>query len=251
MSLPRRAMVLAAGRGRRMRPLSDTTPKPLIEIAGRSPLDRMLDRFAELELVVVNACHLAGRIEEALARRRRPPLLLSREEAALDTGGGVMRALPHLAAGPLSGEAPDREAPDDGRAFAVANGDVLLKEPGQPALQRLAAAWNGAQMDALLLLVPRAGAGGFAGGGDFFLDAGGRPRRRGGRREAPFVYAGMQLVHPRLFVDAPAGAFSFNLLWDRAIGRGRLRGAIHDGGWFTVDRPAAIAAAERWLEEGP
>lgn len=246
MSAPRRAMVLAAGRGRRMRPLSDTTPKPLIEIAGRSPLERMLDRFAELELVVVNACHLAGRIEEALARRRRPPLLLSREEAALDTGGGVMRALPHLAAGRLPGDAPD-----DDRAFAVANGDVLLKEPGRPALQRLAAAWNGAQMDALLLLVPRARAGGFAGGGDFFLDAGGRPARRGGRQKAPFVYAGMQLVHPRLFAAAPAGAFSFNLLWDRAIDRGRLRGAIHDGGWFTVDRPAAIAAAERWLEEEP
>lgn len=245
MSAPRRAMVLAAGRGQRMRPLSDTTPKPLIEIAGRSPLERMLDRFAGLELVVVNACHLAGRIEEALARRRRPPLLLSREEVALDTGGGVGRALPHLAAGRPPGEAPDDEA------FAVANGDVLLKEPGQPALQRLAAAWNGGHMDALLLLVPRARAGGFAGGGDFFLDANGRLARRGARQLAPFVYAGMQLVHPRLFADAPEGAFSFNLLWDRAIARGRLRGAVHDGGWFTVDRPAAIAAAERWLEEGP
>ena len=238
MILPRRAMVLAAGRGRRMRPLSDTLPKPLIEIAGRSPLDRMLDRFAALDLVVVNAWHLAERIERALAGRARPPVLLARERALLDTGGGVRQALPHL----TGGEAEDR-------AFAVANGDVLLKEAGTPALERLAAAWNGAAMDALLLLVPRRRAGGHGGQGDFFLDRDGRLARRGPAAQAPFVYAGMQLVHPRLFAAAPAGAFSFNLLWDRALAGGRLMGAVHDGGWFTVDRPAAIAASERWLQQ--
>ena len=239
MILPRRAMVLAAGRGRRMRPLSDTLPKPLIAIAGRAPLERMLDRFAALELVVVNAWHLAWRIEQALAERHRPPVLLSREGALLDTGGGVRQALPHLAG----------EGGAGGEVFAVANGDVLLKETGTPALERLAAAWDGAAMDALLLLVPRRRAGGFRGSGDFFLGGDGRLARRALAPEAPFVYAGMQLVHPRLFAAAPSGAFSFNLLWDRALSDGRLMGAVHDGGWFTVDHPAAIAAAERWLEE--
>jgi len=228
-------MVLAAGRGERMRPLSDHTPKPLIEIAGRSMLDRMLDRLEDCEKVVVNAWHLADRIEEAVAHRTKPLVVVSREIDLLDTGGGVAAALSHLAPEP----------------FVVAAGDVVVTEGAHPALEILARAWDGSAMDALLLLVPLERAGGFRGAGDFFRDGNGRLQRRGGADRAPYVYGSMQIVHPRLFDNAPAGAFSFNRLWDRAIGDGRLFGAIHEGGWFTIDRPENITAAEAWLEEQP
>ncbi len=235
MIAPRRGMVLAAGRGERMRPLSDRTPKPLIEIAGRSMLDRMLDRFEGLDLVVVNVWHLADLVAEAAARRSRPPVILSREAELLDTGGGALKALPLLGADP----------------FVVANGDVLLSEAGRDALSVLARAWRDEDMEALLLVVPRERAGGFGGAGDFFMEPGGGLTRRGGAARAPFVYASVQIVHPRLFADAPEAPFSFNLLWDRAIATGRLHGVLHRGGWFTVDTPANLAAAERWLAGQP
>jgi MurNAc alpha-1-phosphate uridylyltransferase len=231
MITPRRGMVLAAGRGSRMRPLSDSIPKPLIEIGGRSMLDRMLDRFEHLESVVVNAWHLADQVAAAVARRDRPSLLLSREETLLDTGGGVKKALP------LLGE----------DVFVVANGDVLLHEPHAPALSTLAQNWDATRMDALLLLVPGERAGGFRGAGDFFIEEDGRLERRGAAASAPYVYASLQLVHPRLFAGAPEGAFSFNLLWDRAMTQDRLFGTVHDGDWFTVDTPENIEAAEAWL----
>ena len=214
-----------------MRPLSDRTPKPLVEIAGRSMLDRMLDRFEDFELVAVNARHLADEVAAAAARRTKPPIRLSRETEPLDTGGGVLKALPLLGSGP----------------FVVANGDVLLTEADDGVLSVLAGAWRGEDMDALLLLAPRERAGGFAGAGDFFMAPDGGLARRGDAARAPFVYAGVQIVHPRLFADAPKAPFSFNLSWDRAIAAGRLRGAIHRGGWFTVDTPTSVAAAERWL----
>lgn len=235
MKEPRHGMVLAAGRGKRMRPISDTMPKPLIEIAGRSMLDRMLDRLEGLDRVVVNAWHLPEKIAAAVGARQKPQITLLREEILLDTGGGVANALPHLGPDP----------------FVVANGDVLLHEPRKAALTLLAETWNGAAMDALLLLVAREDAGGFRGAGDFFIDPAGRLARRGNAEHAPYVYASIQLVHPRLFSDSPAGAFSFNLLWDHALKQGRLFGAIHDGGWYTVDTPANIDAAEAWLCENP
>ncbi len=232
MTMPRRGMVLAAGRGQRMRTLSDAIPKPLIELGGRSMLDRMLDRLNELESVVVNAWHLADQIAEALERRHAaPPVQLSREDTLLNTGGGVKHALPLLGK----------------HAFIVANGDVLLQERREPALARLAQSWDDGSMDALLLLVARDRAGGFRGSGDFFMDEAGRLTRRGDAMSAPYVYASLQLVHPRLFKDAPDGAFSFNLLWDRAMAWGRLFGAVLDGDWFTVDTPENIDAAEAWL----
>jgi MurNAc alpha-1-phosphate uridylyltransferase len=233
MKVLRHGMVLAAGRGERMRPISDTIPKPLIEIGGRSMLDRMLDRLGNLDNAVVNAWHLPDQIASAVSKRGTPNITLSREETLLDTGGGVRNALPHLGSD----------------VFAVANGDVLLHEPRKAALTTLAEAWDGDTMDALLLLIAREDAGGFRGAGDFFIDPSGRLRRRGDAASATYVYASLQLVHPRLLSGSPEGAFSFNLLWDRALQQGRLFGAIHDGGWYTVDTPANIEAAEAWLRE--
>lgn len=232
MKAPGRAMVLCAGRGERMRPLSDTCPKPLLEVAGRCLLDRMLDRLAGCELVVVNAWHLAEQVADHLAQRPPPPhVLLLRESVLLDTGGGVVHARAHL------GDAP----------FVVCNGDVLITEGPVPALERLASAWDESSMDVLMLLQPRERAGGFRGKGDFFREADGRLWRDASAPAMPLVYASMQIVHPRLLLGAPDGPFGFNLLWDRAAAQGRLHGIVHDGGWFTVDTPENLEAAPAWL----
>ncbi len=228
----KRAMVLAAGRGVRLKPVTDTTPKPLVEVAGRTLLDRALDRFAAMELVVVNAHHLAGQVAASLQRRAQPPSRLSRETELLDTGLGVKNALGHLGPWP----------------FFISSSDILMTEgPGGDPLQRLAAAWDDDAMDALLLVQPRAKAGGFVAPGDFNLDPEGRPSRRGDAPAADYVYTSTQLVHPRLFADSPDAPFSFNLLWDKAIATRRLFAIVHDGGWFTVDTPENLTAAPDWL----
>jgi MurNAc alpha-1-phosphate uridylyltransferase len=225
-------MVLCAGRGERMRPLSDASPKPLLEVSGASMLDRMLDRLTGCELVVVNGWHLADRIERHLAKRSGAPrTLFLREDMLLDTGGGVANALPHLGAAP----------------FLVCNGDVLITQGEQSPVDRLAAAWDDAAMDALMLLQPRESAGGFRGKGDFFRRDDGSLWRDRDAPAMPLVYASMQIVHPRLLDDAPEGPFGFNLLWDRAMARERLHGIVHDGGWFTVDTPENLASAPDWL----
>lgn len=232
MTTVRRAMVLAAGRGVRLKPLTDMTPKPLVEVAGRTLLDRALDRFAAMELVVVNAHHLADQVAEHLHARAQPPTILSREIELLDTGMGVKNALGDLGSSP----------------FFISSADILITTgaSGDP-VDRLAAAWDGATMDALLLLQPRDIAGGFRSPGDFDLDRDGRPIRRGDAPAADYVYASTQLVHPRLFDGSPDKPFSFNLLWDKAIAAGRLYAIVHDGGWFTVDTPENLAAAPGWL----
>lgn len=230
---PRRAMVLAAGLGLRMREAVPDRPKPLVLVQGRTLLDRALDRMdaAGIELAVVNVHFMAPMIEQALARRTRPGIAISREETLLETGGGVAQALPTLGAEP----------------FFVANADALWLDGATPSLLRLAAAWNDATMDALLLLVQRERASGYEGPGDFFCAADGRISRRGDSAAAPFVYGGVQLVHPRLFAAAPRRAFSFNILWDRALAAGRLAGLVHDGAWFHVGNAEGLAAAERAL----
>ena len=237
MTVPKRAMILAAGRGERMRPMTDHMPKPVIPVAGRSALDRMLDRLAGFERVVINAWHLAEKIEAAVATRREPPVVVVREERVLGTGGGVANALG------LLGDEP----------FLVANGDVFLDEsPGHPVLRTLAGAWDGDSTDALLLLVERERARGYRYAGDFAMTDGNRLFARGGRNSAPYVYASLQIVHPRLLEGAPEGAFSFTVLWDRAARRGRLRGVVWGGGWMTVDTVDNLAAANEWLaNQGP
>lgn len=226
-------MVLAAGLGLRLRPLTDKVPKPLVRVAGRTMLDRVLDHLvvAGVERAVVNSHHLADQIEAHLAARDAPPVVLSHEPELLETGGGIVRALPRL--GP--------------RAFYAANADIIWADGPTPALARLAAAWNDDAMDALLLVHPHGRAVGFDGAGDFFRARSGALRRRGGRSRAPYVFTGVQVLHPRLFDGAPAGAFSMNVLYDRALADGRLFGLVHDGDWFHVGTPAALAEAETIL----
>ena len=231
-SMPRRAMILAAGLGERMRPITDTLPKPLIELRGRTLLDSILDRVeaAGVPEAVVNLHYLGEMIEARLAQRSRPRprVSFSREAARLETGGGVRKALSILGAD----------------AFFVINGDVSWLDGPTPALERLAAAWDGEAMDALLLLHPTAFAVGYAGAGDFVLAPDGRMRRRGEREVAPFVFTGIQILHPRLFEDTPEGAFSLNLIYDKADAAERLWGLRHDGEWFHIGTPEGLRDVE-------
>lgn len=227
----RRAMVLAAGLGQRMRPITDTLPKPLVRIGGKAMLDHMLDRLAEagVEEAVVNVHHLAGQVEAHLVDRTRPRITISDERAELlETGGGVRKALPLLGAAP----------------FFHVNSDALWRETGRPAMKAMAAAWDPDRMDMLLLLADRETSLGFDGAGDFVLADDARVSRRGSAASAPHVYAGVAILKPELFADTPEGPFSLNLLFDRAIARGRLFGERLEGRWLHVGTPDAIAPAE-------
>lgn len=227
---PKRAMVLAAGLGTRMRPLTETLPKPLIEVAGKALIDHALDGLerAGVEEAVVNLHHLGHQVRAHLAGRRCPAIAFSDESAALlDTGGGVAKALERLGPGP----------------FLVVNGDILWLDGAGDTLARLGERWRDAGMDALLLLQPTVGALGYDGQGDYGMDAEGRACRRGEHAIAPFLFAGVQMLHPRLFDGAPEGPFSLNLLWDRAERAGRLYGLRHEGPWAHVGTPEAIAEA--------
>ncbi len=231
-----RAMVLAAGLGTRMRPLTDLTPKPLLRLRGRTLLDRALDRLdaAGAAGVVVNAHHLAPQVTAACEARRAPRCTVVIEDRLLDTGGGVVNALP------LLGDAP----------FAVVNGDSVWLDGPTPALSRLAAAFDPERMDALLLLHRAAQVEGETGRGDFLLDPLGRARRPREREVAPYMFAGVQVAHPRLFRDPPPAPFSNLALWERAAADGRLWALVHDGVWFHLSTPADLALAERRLTEG-
>ena len=230
-------MVLAAGLGTRMGAISDTVPKPLVPVAGKPLIAHALETLgrAGVAEVVVNTHHLAAQIETFLAdhaaRPGAPRIQVSREEERLETGGGVRRALPWLG--------------DD--AFYVVNSDVVLAEGSTPALPRLAAAWDDDAMDALLLLCPLARTLGYEGAGDFFHHEDGRLSRRGKAEAAPFVFTGTQVLHPRLFVDAPAGPYSLNRHYDEAILTGRLFGLVHGGHMLHVGSPAGLEAAKRFL----
>lgn len=230
------AMVLAAGLGTRMRPLTDDRPKPLLELDGRSLLDHALDRLqaAGVTQAVVNAHWLGEQVEAAMARRADPRIIVQKEDALLETGGGVTLALPMLGDGP----------------FAVVNGDAFWLDGPTPALRRLAAAFDDAEMDALLLMVRTTQVEGMVGTGDFLLDPIGRMRRPKEREIAPYIYAGVQILSPRLFKHAPEGAFSLNRLYDRAIEDGRLYGLVHDGVWFHLSTPDDLHQAETTLRAG-
>ena len=233
MSAIERAMVLAAGLGTRMRPLTDSLPKPLVTVAGETLIDRILDRLAEagVEEVVVNLHHKADQLSGHLARRQRPRIRESREETLLETGGGVRRALP------LLGGAP----------FFVVNGDVLWRNGKRSALDRLAAAWDESRMDGLLLLQRTVSAVGYDGHGDFMLTQDGLVRRPKPGEIPPYIFAGVQILHPRLFADAPQDPFSLNRLYATAAEAGRLGGIVHDGEWYHVGTPEALAEAEEAL----
>ena len=237
---PTRGMVLAAGLGLRMRAVSEALPKPLVPVAGKPLIAYALESLARagVDRIVVNTHHRAAQIESFLAARAAghgaPRIHISREEQRLETGGGVRRALAWLGDGP----------------FFVVNSDVVIAGRNAPALARLAEAWAGQAMDALLLLCPRARAPGYAGVGDFFRGDDGRLCRRGGAKAAPFVFTGAQLLHPRLFDAAPEGAYSLNRHYDEAILSGRLFGLVHRGLMLHVGSPAGLAAAEACLGGG-
>jgi MurNAc alpha-1-phosphate uridylyltransferase len=227
-----RAFVLAAGLGKRMRPITATVPKPLVEVAGKALIDHALDRAAEcgIETAVVNVHWLADLMEGHLSHRvGGPAIVISDERAALlETGGGIRKALHHLGSEP----------------FVVFNSDSFWLEGPRPNLPRLIEAWNPQTMDILLLVAPTATSLGYEGAGDFDMDADGRLAWRGEREVAPFIYAGVAVLKPELFEDTPEGSFSLTLLFDRAAKRGRLHGLRLDGQWLHVGTPEAIEAAE-------
>lgn len=232
--IPKSAMVLAAGLGTRMRPLTKLVPKPMLRLQQKPLIDHVLDRIAEASIpqAVVNVHHHAGQIVDHVANRRQPRILISEErDALLDTGGGVTKALPMLGPEP----------------FVIHNSDSVWIEGVQSNLVRLAHSFDPERMDGLLLLAVGSTSIGYEGRGDFMMSPDGLLQRRPEREMAPFVFAGVSIAHPRLFTDAPDGPFSLNVLWDRAIARRRLYGVRLDGTWVHAGTPAALTEAEQIL----
>ncbi|MCY4238263.1 MAG: nucleotidyltransferase family protein [Rhodospirillaceae bacterium] len=232
---PKAAMVLAAGVGKRMRPLTKFVPKPLLRVGGRTMLDRTLDKVAAAGVTraVVNAHYLADQIETHLKRRSMPSIILSPEEDILDTGGGVLNALEHLGPDP----------------FFALNGDTVWDEGPTSALCRLSEAWDADRMDAILLMQPAVSAFGYDGKGDFHMDVEGRLSRRGESDIAPFVFTGIQILDPTLFKGLKPGRFSLNVVYDRALENERLFGIRHDGGWYHVGTPESLIQVNRIFEQ--
>lgn len=236
MTLPSTAMVMAAGLGKRMLPLTQDRPKPLVKLAGKALIDHCLERVAAagVKRAIVNVHYLADMMEAHLAQHDHGlDIVISDERALLmETGGGLMQAKSMI----------------DGDPFFCVNSDNLWTDSGENAFVRLANVWDEAKMDFLLLLIPTDKAHNHAGRGDFNLDEAGRITRHRPEQEwAPFVYTGIQLITKRVLVDAPEGPFSTNLFWERAIAAGRCFGLEHDGLWFDVGSPAAIPATEAIL----
>ena len=230
------AMILAAGLGKRMRPLTATQPKPMVRVAGKPLIDHVLDRLgaAGVSKAVVNVHYLPDQIETHLKARQNPAVTFSDErDLLLETGGGMVKAQALL---------PD--------PFFTVNADNIWLEGPYDAFRELSEMWNPQLMDALLLLVPHTGAFNYNGKGDFQMDPLGRIARRRSGRVAPFIYSGIQLVSKRLLRDAPEGPFSTNVLWSRAIEEGRLYGLCFSGQWFEVGEPGAIAPTEAALKRG-
>lgn len=232
------AMVMAAGLGKRMLPLTATTPKPLIKVGGKALIDYMIEHLADagLERAVVNVHYLPDQIEDYLSGREHPEFVFSDErELLLETGGGMIKAW-------RGGLLPD--------PFFCLNSDNIWIDGPRNTLLDLSDMWDPERMDALLLVVPKERAFEHRGKGDFHLDPDGRLRRRGpGEDSAPTIYIGAQIVSHRLLRDAPEGPFSTMVLWERAIAEGRLYGVEHQGEWFDMGTPEAIAPAEAHLAQ--
>lgn len=235
--LVKSAMVMAAGLGTRMRPLTNDRPKPMVKLANKTLLDHCLDqlRLAEIDNIVVNVHYLPEQVEAHLATHAADfDVHVSDErDLLLETGGGLVKAAPFLPEEP----------------FYCVNSDNIWTDNGENSLRRLAASWDDKKMDALLLIVPRERAHCHPGRGDFFVDEEGRLQRRGIHDFAPFVYIGIQLISHRLLRDPPSGPFSTNVFWDRAIADGRLFGMVHQGEWFDIGSPEAIGPTEARLRE--
>lgn len=228
------AMLLAAGIGKRMRPLTATRPKPLVRVAGKPLIDYGLDKLVEAGVTraVVNVHYLPDQLIAHLGARRAPAIAISDEtDGLLETGGGMVRAQPLIAAD----------------TFFCLNTDAIWLDGPRNAFAALSEAWDDTRMDALLLLVSHAQAHNYNGLGDFYLDPLGRVTRRKPGRVAPYIYTGIQIVSQRLLRDAPEGKFSTGVLWDRAIAEGRLYGLSHTGLWYEVGAPGMIAPTEAAL----
>lgn len=231
MSAPTDAMVLAAGLGTRMKPITDLKPKPLVEVGGRKLIDHVLDRLADAGVAraVVNVHHHAEQMEAHLARRQAPVVAISDErEKLLDSGGGVVKALPRL----------------NGDAFYILNADTFWLDGASSNVRRLAEMWDPSRMDALLLVAALTASVGFDGAGDFSFTPDGRLRRRAERQVTPFAYAGVAIMSRAAFEGAPDGPFSLNRLWNAAIEVDRLFGMRLDGMWLHVGTPQAIVEAD-------
>jgi N-acetyl-alpha-D-muramate 1-phosphate uridylyltransferase len=229
-------MILAAGLGSRMRPLTDLVPKPLVRVKGRALIDHVLDRIADAGIghAVVNTHYMADKLIAHVRERTRPEIIISDErDTLLDTGGGVTRALPKLGSGP----------------FMIHNADSTWLEGVGSNIARICDAWDGERMDFLLLVALASNSVGYDGRGDFQMQADGLMVRRREREMAPFAFTGVSIAHPRAFKDAPAGAFSLNHLWSRAIEDKRLYGVRLDGIWMHIGTPAAVTAAEARIDE--
>ena len=233
--IPQSAMVLAAGLGTRMRPLTHAVPKPLVKLRDRALIDHVLDRIeaAGIRRAVVNVHYMAAKIQGHVAGRTRPEIVVSDErDALLDTGGGVVRALPKLGADP----------------FLIHNSDSVWIEGASSNIGRLSSAWDAEAMDGLMLLAERRTSLGYEGRGDFELHADGRVSRRPQNRESDYVFTGVSIAHPRLFENAPSGAFSLNVPWTAAIAAGRLFGIVLDGTWMHVGTPEALEEAGKRID---
>jgi MurNAc alpha-1-phosphate uridylyltransferase len=229
-------MIMAAGLGTRMRPLTNDRPKPLVTVRGRALIDHAIDRLvaAGVDLVVVNLHYKAQQLRDHLDKRTDTKIVYSVEtDELLGTGGGVAKALPNF----------------QGEPFFILNSDSVWVEGVVPALTMMQRAWNDAVMDGLLLLASMTTAMGYEGRGDFNLASDGRLSRVPELRSSPFAYPGVQIVHPRLFSNPPEGAFSTNLMWNRAIAQKRLFGIRLDGIWMHVGTPEARDEAERYLQK--
>ena len=234
--VPETAMIMAAGLGKRMRPLTATRPKPLIEVGGKALLDHVLEKLqaAGVKKVVVNVHYLAEALEAHLKSRSHglEVVISDERDLLMETGGGLVKAAPLIDTDP----------------FLALNSDNLWIDGPADTLKLLASHWDGAKMDALLLLVPQARALNHRGMGDFHMDSAGRLRRRERSHVAPFVFTGIQICSKQLLREAPEGPFSTNILWNRAIEEGRCFGAVHQGLWFDVGTPQSIQLTETALE---
>lgn len=239
--MPKKAMILAAGLGKRMRSYNSQVPKPLVEVCGKPLIDWSLElvESSGIQDVVINTSYMAEMLEEHLRKRNSPRIQVSREDGEpLETGGGIRKALS------LLGDEP----------FFVLNSDVISLNGARSLLHRMAEQWNPDEMDGLLLMAGAANSSGYTGRGDFSMSADGVLRRRREWETVPFVFAGIQLLHPRIFADAPEGAFSMNVLYNKDINTDmtlpRFRGIAHDGLWLHVgDGPGKLEAEKRLRDE--
>jgi MurNAc alpha-1-phosphate uridylyltransferase len=233
-----RAMIMAAGYGTRMRPLTNATPKPLVKVKGKALIDHVIDRLIAVgvKTIVVNVHYMSNQIVSHLAARKDAEFIISDEtDTLLDSGGGIFKALSHF-----------KDKP-----FFHANADTVWVEGASHALPRLIDAWDPEHMDALMLLASTVTTVCYDGRGDFMMDADGRLTRVPEGRVSPFVWMSMEILHPRLFDGVTETKFSINPLWNKAIAKGRLFGQRLDGVWMHIDRPDAVAASEHYLDDLP